>query len=197
MLHYFDLAASLAICAIPRKVGLQNCVMGLTLRSMNKNIILLAAASPLLLIPSLASAAPVKSNDDMIAGLPDNACEPNAFAMISDFGAGQVLAVDFNLPNWASALRTQIASALAPLGVVPRKDAAGCGADVGAIIAAQKLGIIDLRQDGTKYFDMHHAPDETLDKIDNAELSQNVATWVATMAYVANYDSELKPEHAQ
>jgi hypothetical protein len=36
-----------------------------------------------------------------------------------------------------------------------------------------------------------------LDKIDKAELRQNVAAWVATLAYLANYEGELKPETAQ
>ena len=116
---------------------------------------------------------------------------------MTDFGAGKVWAVDFRLPESASALRSQIVSALAPLGVVPRKEVAGGGAVVGAILAAQKLGIIDLQQDGTKYFDLHHTPDDTLDKIDKAELRQNVAAWVATLALVANYDGELKPEAAR
>ena len=126
-----------------------------------------------------------------------HANEPHALAMESDFGAGKVWAVDFRLPESAAALRSQIVSALAPLGVVPRKELAGGGADIGAIIAAQKLGIIDLQQDGTKYFDLHHTPDDTLDKIDKAELRQNVAAWVATLALVANYDGELKPEAAR
>ena len=126
-----------------------------------------------------------------------HASEPHALAMESDFGAGKVWAADFRLPASAAALRTQIVSALAPLGVVPRRELAGGGADIGAIIAAQKLGIIDLQQDGTKYFDLHHTPDDTLDKIDKAELRQNVAAWAATLALVANYEGELKPEPAQ
>ena len=123
-----------------------------------------------------------------------HADEPHALAMESDFGAGKVWAVDFNLPESAKPLRDKITAALAPLGVVPRKQTAGGGADIGAIIAAQKLGIIDLQQDGTKYFDLHHTPDDTLDKIDKDELRQNVAAWAATLALVANYDGELKPE---
>ena len=126
-----------------------------------------------------------------------HASEPHALAMESDFGAGKVWAADFRLPASTAALRTQIVSALAPLGVVPRRELAGGGADIGAIIAAQKLGIIDLQQDGTKYFDLHHTPDDTLDKIDKAELRQNVAAWAATLALVANYEGELKPEPAQ
>lgn len=126
-----------------------------------------------------------------------HANEPHALAMESDFGAGKVWAVDFRLPESANAVRAQIISALAPLGVVPRRELAGGGADIGPIIAAQKLGIVDLQQDGTKYFDLHHTPDDTLDKIDKTELRQNVAAWVATLAYLANYDGELKPEAAQ
>lgn len=122
-----------------------------------------------------------------------HAAEPHALAMESDFGAGKVWAVDFTLPDSASEQKAKIIAALAPLGVVPRKAPAGGGADVGAIIAAQKLGIIDLQQDGTKYFDLHHTPDDTLDKIDKAEMRQNVAAWVATLAVVANYEGELKP----
>jgi len=122
-----------------------------------------------------------------------HAAEPHALAMESDFGAGKVWAVDFLLPESAKELRGQITAALAPLGVVPRPQTAGGGADVGAIIDAQKTGIIDLQQDGTKYFDLHHTPDDTLDKIDKAELRQNVAAWAATLALVANYEGELKP----
>jgi len=113
--------------------------------------------------------------------------------MESDFRDGKVWAVDFTLPDSASDPKAKIIAALAPLGVVPRKTPAGGGADVGAIIAAQKIGIIDLQQDGTKYFDLHHTPDDTLDKIDKAEMRQNVAAWVSTLAIVANYDGELKP----
>lgn len=126
-----------------------------------------------------------------------HANEPHALAMESDFGAGKIWAVDFRLAESANAVRTQIVSALAPLGVVPRRELAGGGADIGAIIDAQKLAIVDLQQDGTKYFDLHHTPDDTLDKVDKAELRQNVAAWVATLAYLANYEGELKPEPAQ
>ena len=72
--------------------------------------------------------------------------------------------------------------------------AARGGADIGPIIAAQNTGIIDLRQDGTRYFDLHHTPDDTLDKIDKAQLRQNVAAWVAVLQLVANYEGKLKME---
>lgn len=123
-----------------------------------------------------------------------HAGENHALAMESDFGAGKVWAVDFNLPESAKPLKDKITAALAPLGILPRQQLAGGGADIGAIIAAQKLGVIDLQQDGTKYFDLHHTPDDTLDKIDKTELRQNVAAWAATLVLLANYGGELKPD---
>ena len=41
----------------------------------------------------------------------------------------------------------------------------------------QDLTPVGLSQDGTRYFDYHHTPDDTLDKVDPAQLRQNVAAW--------------------
>ena len=41
-----------------------------------------------------------------------------------------------------------------------------------------------LRQDGTDYFDYHHTPDDTLDKIDPQALAQNTAAYTV-FAYLA------------
>ena len=46
---------------------------------------------------------------------------------------------------------------------------------------------------GPSFIGLH----KLFDKIDKAELRQNVAAWVATLALVANYDGELKPEAAR
>ena len=118
---------------------------------------------------------------------------PHALAMESDFGADKVWRVDFKLPESAKPLSDAIAADLTKLGIVRGKDPASGGADVGAIIAAQGLGIIDLQQDGTRYFDLHHTPDDTLDKIDPEQLRQNVVAWTIVLNHVANYEGELKP----
>ena len=39
---------------------------------------------------------------------------------------------------------------------------------------------MELSQDGTNYFDVHHTVHDTLDRIVPAELAQNVACWAAT-----------------
>ena len=40
-------------------------------------------------------------------------------------------------------------------------------------------------QDGTRYFDIHHTADDTLDKVDPAQLRQNVAAWTAMLAVLS------------
>ena len=110
-------------------------------------------------------------------------------AMESDFGADRVWRVDFNLGNTAVADR--IASAVRPLGVTRGQRLAGGGADIGPIIAAQSLASVDLQQDGTRYFDLHHTPDDTLDKVDPVQLRQNVAAWVAALSVLANASEVL------
>ena len=49
---------------------------------------------------------------------------------------------------------------------------------------AMGMAWASLRQDGTDYFDYHHTPDDTLDKIDPKALAQNVAAY-AVFAYLA------------
>jgi hypothetical protein len=117
--------------------------------------------------------------------------ERHAAALESDFGADRVWRVDFKLPDSAKPLTGRIAAALAPLGITPGKTPASGGTDIGALVAAG-TPVIDLQQDGTRYFDIHHTPDDTLDKVDPAQLRQNVAAWTATLAILANSsDTEL------
>lgn len=112
--------------------------------------------------------------------------EAHALAMESDFGADRVWQVLFNGAPENAALGDKVAAALWPMGVVPHKGQAEGGSDVEPIIAAQKLAVIDLGQDGTHYFDLHHTPDDTLDKVDPAALQQNVDAWAAVLKVIAN-----------
>lgn len=110
--------------------------------------------------------------------------EPHALAMESDFGAARVWRVQFNMAD--KALSDRIAAALSPMGIVRGSGKADGGTDVEPVIEKQKLSVVDLNQDGTHYFDLHHTPDDTLDKVDPAELTQNVAAWAEVLKVVAN-----------
>ncbi len=122
-----------------------------------------------------------------------HAGEAHAVAMESDFGADRVWGVRTNFADANPALAKRINDALNPMGIVPQTGRVEGGTDVGAIIAAQKLAVVDLAQDGTRYFDLHHTPDDTLDKVDPAQLRQNVAAWTEVLKILANEGGPIKP----
>ncbi|MBP6748271.1 MAG: M28 family peptidase [Xanthomonadaceae bacterium] len=100
----------------------------------------------------------------------------------SDFGAGRIYAFNSNAAPHAQGAIARIAEALKPLGI-ERSEKGGPGPDVGPI--AERGAIWGwLAQDGSDYFDLHHTPDDTLDKIDPAALAQNTAAY-AVFAYLA------------
>mgnify|MGYP000965549792 CR=1 FL=1 len=110
----------------------------------------------------------------------------------SDFGADRVWRVAFNLAPGNQDLQRRVTAALAPLGIPVNRAPAGAGADLGGW-ARSGVAAIDLNQDGTRYFDYHHTPDDTLDKIDPAQLRQNVAAWTAMLSVVANAPERIEP----
>lgn len=120
-----------------------------------------------------------------------HAGEPHALAMESDFGADRVWRVEFGFSDASRPVADRIAAALAPMGIVRQSGKADGGTDVAPIIAAQNLAVVDLGQDGTRYFDLHHTPDDTLDKVDPALLEQNVAAWTEVLKIVANEPGPL------
>ena len=110
----------------------------------------------------------------------------------SDFGADRIWRVNMNLAPANAALGDRIAALLAPLGIVRGTLRANAGADLGNWAAAGTAAI-DLNQDGTRYFDYHHTPDDTLDKVDRAQLRQNVAAWTAMVAAAADAPEPIAP----
>jgi Zn-dependent M28 family amino/carboxypeptidase len=110
--------------------------------------------------------------------------ERHALAAESDFGAGRVWSLRTKFGAASSERAALFAEALRPLGVALGSAEASGGADVGPL-KASGVPVIDLYQDGTDYFDLHHTPDDTLDKIDPRALKQNVAAWAAALYLAA------------
>ncbi|MGZ8348602.1 MAG: M20/M25/M40 family metallo-hydrolase [Allosphingosinicella sp.] len=110
----------------------------------------------------------------------------------SDFGADRVWRVNYNLSPTNAALADRLTALLAPLGIVRGRDPANAGADLGEW-PRSGVAAIDLNQDGTRYFDYHHTPDDTLDKVDPVQLRQNVAAWTALLAAVADAPEAIGP----
>ena len=118
--------------------------------------------------------------------------EPHALAAESDFGADRVWRFETNLPDTAKAVGDRLAVLLAPIGVVRGTGVGGDGTDVGPML---KTGVpaIDLNQSGLRYFDWHHTPEDTLDRIDPEQLRQNVAAWTTLLAAVADAPEAMGP----
>jgi hypothetical protein len=103
----------------------------------------------------------------------------------SDSGAGHV--ASFGVPAGGAdlpAVRT-LAQTLQPLGVTfsPMPVRQG-GDDVGHLVP---LGVpqLGMRQENSRYFDIHHSDEDTLDKVDPAELDKATAAWAAAIWVLA------------
>ena len=110
--------------------------------------------------------------------------EPHHALVESDFGVGRIWKVDSKLGKDSEVEALLLQAALAPLGIVPGSLELADGSDIGPMIGAG-LPAVGLSQDGTYYFDVHHTPDDTLDKVDPEALRQNVAAWTAMLAVLS------------
>ena len=122
----------------------------------------------------------------------ENELDNHVLATESDFGAGSIWQLNSNVSAEATLLIDEIGKLLSPLGIVRGKsNVKGGGPD---IIPLDEKGVptIRLNQNGMDYFDLHHTPDDTLDKIRPDELAQNVAAYAATIYLVADSDVEFR-----
>ena len=117
------------------------------------------------------------------------AVEQHIIAGESDFGADRVYALQLPPGAQGSEFARAAARVLYPIGVLSSSvpELSG-GADIGPL-AEVGVPVFGLSQDGTRYFDLHHTADDTLDKIDPAQMSQNVAAWAGLVWLIA--DSEV------
>ena len=117
--------------------------------------------------------------------------EPHHALLESDFGADRIYRVDSKLGEARIAEAKAIGAALAPLGIATGSFDKADGSDIGPMLADGLPGV-GLSQDGTRYFDVHHTPDDTLDKVDPEQLRQNVAAWTAVLAVLSGGIEEPK-----
>lgn len=110
----------------------------------------------------------------------------------SDLGAGEIFNAKLPAGSLGHPAMKAFAAAVAPLKViVSREPAQDGGADVAGL---KRLGVpvAELQQDASRYFDLHHSADDTLDKVDPKELAQNVAVWTALVYAIADSDIDFR-----
>ena len=124
------------------------------------------------------------------------AVEQHIIAGESDFGADRVYSLGLPPGAQGSDFARAAARVLYPIGVLSsnQPETSG-GADIGPL-AASGVPVFRLDQDGTRYFDLHHTADDTLDKVDPEQLSQNVAAWAALIWLIADSDVDFRAMRA-
>ncbi len=104
--------------------------------------------------------------------------DKHVLAAESDFGAGSIWRFQTGFGEGALPYAKTIQTILAPLGVTPDDNQSSGGPDI-RILARAGVPVVTPGQDGMDYFDYHHTPDDTFDKIDPASFRQNVAVYAA------------------
>ena len=109
--------------------------------------------------------------------------EPHQWVGESDFGAGRVWQMKARVNEPALSLVQRMHQVLAPLGVAWPEQGANQGTpgpDAGVLMRRFKWPALQLEQDGSNYFDVHHTVHDTLERVDPSGLPQCVACWAVT-----------------
>jgi Zn-dependent M28 family amino/carboxypeptidase len=110
----------------------------------------------------------------------------------SDVGGDRIFAV--RLPAGSAevpAIKAAI-NVLAPLKIfVSRGEVGHAGSDVEGLQGAG-VPAFGLTQDATRYFDLHHSADDTLDKVKPENLAQNIAAWASLLYFAADSDIDFR-----
>ncbi|WP_309644668.1 M20/M25/M40 family metallo-hydrolase [Phenylobacterium sp.] len=115
----------------------------------------------------------------------------------SDLGAGEIFNAKLPLGSLNHPAMRAFSGAVTPLKViVSRSPAQSGGADTEGL-RALGVPVAEFNQDVSRYFDLHHSADDTLDKIDPKELAQNVAVWAAFIYTVADSDIDFRKTAAE
>jgi carboxypeptidase Q len=114
----------------------------------------------------------------------------------SDLGSDRIYAVALPPAVSGSEFTTAVLRVLTPIGVLltprPREEA---GTDIEPSVEGGVPAFV-LFQDATHYFDIHHTADDTLDKVDRAQLDQNVAAWAALVWLAADSSVDFRASAA-
>jgi hypothetical protein len=109
----------------------------------------------------------------------------------SDFGAGKIWRFETRFSEASLPTAATIGEVLHRLGIGPGGNQAGGGPDLGYLRMAG-VPVVTLGQNGWDYFDLHHTPNDTLDKINRDDLAQNVAAYAAFIYLVANMEGDFR-----
>lgn len=109
----------------------------------------------------------------------------------SDFGAGRIWQFSTAFGEKSLSFGDEMFKKLQPLNIERGNNKAYGGPDV-SVMHTLGVPVVTLEQDGTDYFDYHHTPNDTLDKIDPAALEQNLQAWLIMTSMAANTSTDFR-----
>jgi Zn-dependent M28 family amino/carboxypeptidase len=111
----------------------------------------------------------------------------------SDFGAGKIWSFETRFATSKLAMAQEMHNVLEPLGIALGGNKASGGPDMGPL-RTMGMPVVTLKQNGWDYFDLHHTPDDTFDKINPADIAQNVAAYSAFVWMAANLKGHFRED---
>jgi Iap family predicted aminopeptidase len=115
----------------------------------------------------------------------------HVIATESDFGAGVIWRFDTGVADDKVPIAEAIGELLLPLDIEPGSNTATGGPDMKYLREAG-VPVVGLKQNGWDYFDLHHTPDDTLDKIAPDILNQNIAAYAAFLYLAAETEADFR-----
>jgi Zn-dependent M28 family amino/carboxypeptidase len=119
--------------------------------------------------------------------------ETNHYVVVAepDFGQGPVYRFQTGVADPDEPSLARIRAALVPLGVIPGDNNSHGESDVGPL-AELHVPAVTLDLDGTDYFDLHHTPDDTFDKIKPERINQSAAAYAVFTWLAAELDGDYR-----
>ena len=103
----------------------------------------------------------------------------------SDFGAGRIWRFNTGVAEDKVSQAQALGVVVRSLGASPGHNFASGGPDMKYVREAG-VPVVGLKQNGWDYFDLHHTPNDTLDKVDPEDIAHNVAAWASFIYLAAN-----------
>jgi Zn-dependent M28 family amino/carboxypeptidase len=110
----------------------------------------------------------------------------------SDLGADNIYSLQLPKGALKDPAFAALPSLFAPLKIIISPDAAEFGGSDTDELQTAGVPVWSLNQDASRYFDLHHSADDTLDKVDPLQLNQNVAAWASLLWLAANSDIDFR-----
>jgi Zn-dependent M28 family amino/carboxypeptidase len=121
----------------------------------------------------------------------DGTLDEHVIGSESDFGAREVWRLTSNVAEHAHPFFDEMHVQMQHLGITRGPNGGSGGPDMSPL-QAKGMPVARLNQNGEDYFEYHHTPNDTFDKIVPGEMAQNVAAWTMFTWFLADTEMSFR-----